>query len=384
MGAGQTGFVRRQGCMTTAAKGDGIVTSSNREAMEMRLSALLAATALSLAGPTIAAGSALSDLAATLQPGTWAELQTGNIDSALSDTRTGGVGHILPYAEGIRWDPVSKKAYYIGSDDPGDGRRFVVYSEATNSWSVLPDPWSGTGVAHEYDLTDIDVTNRVIYTVLPDGFVGKQYNINTGTFSDMPSFPSMSYSCCEAAVHFPEAGGLLLLNKGTFYRLSDSSHSWSEFADGPTTSYHSVAEYNPTHKVVIFGGGNDTSRAFGKVASNGQVTALRTPPIDLESPRVEITTDPATGLYLVLEYGRRFYTYNVQTDTWTAQQTGSIPTAIWATEPDPGQLNTLATPIPEYGVIMYTTCMYDCTVFLYKHADRPTAPPSAPTGVNVQ
>src|SRR4029077_10186430 len=110
---------------------------------------------------------ALANAAAALNPGDWVELATGNIDTALKDTVTGGSGHLLTYADKFHWDPVTGRAYLFTRDDPGDGRRFVAYDEATNAWVVLPDPW-GAGVAHQYGLADIDVNGRRIYTIMPD------------------------------------------------------------------------------------------------------------------------------------------------------------------------------------------------------------------------
>lgn len=332
------------------------------------------------------AGTAMGDLATSMEPGTWAELSTLNISTALVDLATGGVGHILPYAEGMRWDPITKKVYLINSDDPGDGRRFVTYSELTNTWSVLPDPWTGTGVAHQYDGTDIDVVHRVLYTVMPDGDTGRKYNLDTGVFTNMPTFPNMAYSCCEASVYFPEMNGLILLNNGDLYKLSDSTNQWSTVATGFNTSYHSFAEYNAMHKVVVFGGGNDTSKNFYKLNSAGQVTTLRTPPIGLEVPRMEFIYDPASGLYLVFNNKQQFYTYNVLTDTWTAQSIAGVPSAIWETS-DTNQFNTVATPISTYGVIMFTNCRVStCRVYLYKHAQGniDTTTPAKPTGLQVR
>lgn len=332
------------------------------------------------------AGTALGDLAASMEPGTWAELTTLSISVALTDPVTGGVGHILPYAEGMRWDPVTRKVYLINSDDPGDGRRFVVYSELTNAWIVLPDPWTGTGVAHQYDGTDIDVTHRVLYTVMPDGDNGRKYNLDTGLFTNMPAFPNMPYSCCEASVYFPEMNGLILLNNGDLYKLSDSTNQWSTVATGFNTSYHSFAEYNPMHKVVVFGGGNNTSKNFYKLNSAGQVTTLGMPPIGLEVPRMEFVYDPASGLYLVFDNKQHFYTYNVLTDTWTPQSIAEVPSAIWATS-DPNQFNTVVAPISTYGVLMFTNCQNStCRVYLYKHAqgNNDTAPPATPTGLQVR
>ena len=48
------------------------------------------------------AGTAMGDLAASMKPGTWAELSTHNLDVVLS--ASGASGSILAYAEDGAWD----------------------------------------------------------------------------------------------------------------------------------------------------------------------------------------------------------------------------------------------------------------------------------------
>ena len=332
------------------------------------------------------APSSLSQLAGSMQAGTWAELTTANLSTVFSDSVSGGVGHILPYAEGMRWDPVTKKVYYIGSDDPGDGRRFVSYSEDTNSWTALPDPWTGSGVAHEYDGTDIDLMNRVLHTVMPNGNVGYSYNLDSGIFANMPAFPGLPYSCCEASVYFPEMQGLILLNWGNLYKLGDLTKQWSTVATGFSTTYHSFAEYNPIHKVVVFGGGNDSTRNFYKLDSSGQVTVLNAPPINLQVPRIEFTYDPVSGLYLVYTMQGTFYTYNVLTDTWALQSSAGIPIFVGSGS---DILSAVAAPVSLYGVVMWVACESggsgSCRTYLYKHSSSETSSdtvvPTTPTNL---
>ena len=337
------------------------------------------------------AGTALGDLAASMQPGAWAELVTSNIGTALQAPGSGGVGHILPYADGMKWDPTSRKVYYMGSDDPGDGPRWVIYSEAANSWTVVPEQgnwWAGSGVMHQYNQLDLDPTAGVIYKLTPDGVKWYKYVISSGTWTQLPNTGVQTYSCCEALVYYPEMSSVLMLNAGDVrrYNVTTGQFSWLSTPSSYGTSYHSIAEYNPIHKVVIFGGGNATSQDFYKVNSAGQITTLRTPPIDLESPRTELTYDPVTGTYLVFRMGKTFYTYDVLTDTWSLQPNTNIPADIWNGEAQ-NHLHTLATPIATYGVVMFTTCKTggSCKVYLYKHAPSTIdiTPPAVPRNLRI-
>jgi hypothetical protein len=315
-------------------------------------------------------------------PGTWAELTTNNIQ-VLLDNVSGGVKHSIPYADGMKRDPITKKIYYVGSDDPGT-IKFVVYDETSNSWSTLPHPFGNGTVMHQYDNSSIDPTNRVFRYINPDINQMREYNLDTGTWSTGPSPNFGPGSCCEASEYFSAMQATIRIRGTSLARLPNGSSQWQSLSFNGQTSYHSVMECNPIFNVCIFGGGNDTGRNFYRLNSNGTVTTLGNPPTNLESPRIELTYDPVTGLYLMLTR-TGFYTYNSSTDTWVSQPITGIPAALFATDPDPNQLNSLATPIPEYGVIFWTTCESDCKVYLYKHAQKSDiTPPMSPTNLKVQ
>jgi len=58
---------------------------------------------------------ALASLAASLHAGTWAELETNQINSTLKSD--GGVsGVIFGYTEYIKWDPVAHRLYFLGGE----------------------------------------------------------------------------------------------------------------------------------------------------------------------------------------------------------------------------------------------------------------------------
>src|SRR2546422_7933696 len=69
---------------------------------------------------TSAASTVLGNLAASMQPGTWATLSTNNINPTLSNTG-GASGIIFGYTEYIKWDPVGQRLYYLGGDHATSG-----------------------------------------------------------------------------------------------------------------------------------------------------------------------------------------------------------------------------------------------------------------------
>jgi hypothetical protein len=157
----------------------------------------------------------------------------------------------------------------------------------------------------------------------------------------------------------------------------DSTGQWNDFSASINTTYHSIAHYDPVHKLVLFGGGNDSNRTFYKLDQSGQITALKAPPLNLESPRVEFVVDPSTGLFLVFGFGQLYYSYNPATDSWTTLPASSVPATIWTgNEYNGNMLTTVATPISRYGIAFLASCENGgtCRVHLYKFGPPPPVP----------
>jgi hypothetical protein len=337
--------------------------------------------------PRVSWGTALGDLAASMQPGTWAELTTLNACQALCDSVSGGDGHILIYAEGMKWDPVGKKVYFFGSDDPGDGSRLVTYTEATNSWDIVPEAgtfYAGTNVGHGYDLTSLNVTGRALYRANVNNHPWYKYDLSAGTWSLMPEPPSGPSDGAESFEYFPEMNAVISVRMGSVFKFNVATSQWSTLATGLNTDYHSFAEYNPIHKVILFG----FETSLYKLDSTGKVTLLNAPPFSISTPNTEITYDPVSGIYLVYRWNKTWYTYNIATDTWALQPNTGVPTLLWTDQDNPNHFSSLAAPISTYGVIMFTRCAVSsgagpCKVFLFKNAPD-TTPPTSPKNVTIK
>jgi chitodextrinase len=322
--------------------------------------------------------SALAQQAASLAPGQWATLVTNNINPTL--TNTGGSSNmIFGYADAMKWDPVSRRMLYLGSDHggnptpgPNSNFRFVAYSEATNAWSVLPNPpWAFTDWAtgrytdvHGYDKTAINAQARRLYR---NPFNSKQihvYNLDTGAWSLLPAPPDNGSSCCDAIEYFPELGGLVW-SQGTGEQLffNESNQQWSPLgSEGSLASTWMFAEYNPVHHVTILG---SSTGALFKLSSSGELTPLQDIPVSIYDGsgwNGVVTVDPVSGEYLVLTPPtREFHAYDVVSDTWRSDLTPP---------PAPGMNAVLGTPIATYGVNAFTHCdnRGSCGVWLYRHS----------------
>src|SRR5262249_28966828 len=148
---------------------------------------------------TSGASTALGTLAASMQPGTWAQLSTNNINPTL--TANGSSGIIFGYTEYIKWDPVGLRLYYMGSDHNSTSgtiyAEHVQYDAASKPWSRLPDQsWAalapGTAM-HGYDHGAIDPVHRYFYFRPFEDLTMHRYNMDTGIWTPMPANNVIQY-----------------------------------------------------------------------------------------------------------------------------------------------------------------------------------------------
>ena len=137
-------------------------TGTHRETI-LQFQVILGAILLwNLAIATPASATTLGDLAASMQPGTWAQLTTVNINPTL--TNTGGAsGFIFGYTDKAVWDPTTRQLLFIGGDHNGTAR-FVSYTDTTNSWQIQTQPsWIPSTVMHGYHHTAINAGSGILY-----------------------------------------------------------------------------------------------------------------------------------------------------------------------------------------------------------------------------
>lgn len=177
-------------------------------------------------------------------------------------------------------------------------------------------------------------------------------------------------NCCDALEFFPDLDGLVWVRGavGEVWLFRENGQQWSQLGTWPTQDggTWTFAEYDPVHKLLLFGSGN--SNTLFKLASSGQITTLRNPPItiyDGSGYAGVFTVDPVSGTYLLLTpTSRQFYSYDLNTDSW---QLRSSPT-----KPDLSSKGVAATPVSGYGVNLFVSCTRgDCHAHVYKHAGSP-------------
>jgi hypothetical protein len=245
---------------------------------------------------------------------------------------------------------------------------------------------------HAYDHNTTDTTRNYHYfRTYSSSYVRElfRYDIVAGKWENLPSIPTSLPAPSQTTVlkYFPEMDGLVLVSNSqspaTVLFFDLKTQQWRLLAkDLPIGGLHPIGQYNPVHKVVIFGGGNDNSDLY-KLDSTGTVTKLKNVPPEIPfrisgSTGITLTVDPVSGKYLALTQTQLFYEYDVITDTWKLL---NITPPISAT-------HTVATPVGRHGVMMFINnggLGTKSKVYLYKHASgggipvpSDTTPPTVP------
>lgn len=377
---------------------------AKRALSSLRSLVTAAAFTAGIAGSQLAGASALSDAAAAMQPGTFAQvtgMSNWNNGGILSPTDMGCTSgdYITQYAEKAPWDPVNKRMMFVGATHGNCyAGRFVIYTDSNSTWSIGPWPsgvcQSGTPTnpcfSHAYGHNTIDPATGTLY--FRQAYTTKFFKFSGGAWSSIPSPPTQSSQCCGALEYFPEMKRLIYLDGDWgLWAYDPVANSWSELANAsvanatpgltnltmPSTTVFSL--YNPVQKVLLFGGGSN----LYKMNAAGQFTTMHAPPVSLGVTNAVVSVDPVGGKFIVLA-GNSMYQYDVSTDTWL-QLAIALPSVLTA-ELGVGD-GLVETPVTTYGVIMYTK--YDNTssaVYLYKHSPTPAVQvrPDPPTSVKAQ
>ena len=314
----------------------------------------------------------LSDLAASMKPGAWAELPCTGFNYSLLSS---GVSYhyITQYSDDAVWNPVTQEVYYIGGGHLGTAK-FISYSAATNAWrEETQQSWMVSGMGHGYDHNAIDVARQLFYhRPMNVRTIIYRYNIATkgwnssGIPASLIAFESLD--CCVGFTYFPEMKSLVVANSRSSSLLICKADTWKwTTIENCPMGYANFARYNPVLKQVWFGGGVAAAGNFSyKLDSTAKVTKLKDAPFALTmGPSVQVV-DPVSGKYLVFGGSGEFYVFDMANDIWTKQ---SATPPFFSLGPDGPVFGTVATEIPDYGVVMFCTYAADNSkVFLYKHS----------------
>ncbi len=333
--------------------------------------ASLAAAALVLLlthGVLAADGSALATLAASIAPGTWAELKTSGFTRALLEVpHRVQVYNILEYQNSGVWDPTSRQVLFVGGPHENQGR-FITYDEATNTWRQEPDPSpSYLLYNHTYDHNTINESTGELYFRPFNRPEIWAYKIAAKTWRKLTTIPQGLYNCCGSIQYFPDRDGILFVGTEEieFYYvgLDRWTSPWASVKTGP---YHATAKYSPVAKVLIFGGGSGVRTVY-RMDAKGKIRQMGDSPVPLDSGGHAIfTVDPVSGHFLLFGEDASFYDYDALADRWT--RLDQRPPFFDVGDDGPVSCS-IAIPIHTYGVVMTLTySRREPKVFLYKHS----------------
>ena len=335
----------------------------------------------------------LSKLAASMKPGTWAELKTkrpkgGKLWSSpkwKGGRNKGGCGglHIAGWTNDAHWDSRTGQFFYMGLRQ---SRRFIAYSEEKNEWrSIDLDPKTGnpvvlTNTGHIYGTNGFDHERSRFYHFYRR-FKSEKYDMDfeqgisyfdavTEKWTQLPKGPG-----CMTLEYFTAMDGLIVLHKTPKF-FSEKQQKWEKMAASPVSGYHSLARHNPFRQEVLIAGGNHNPRTVARITKDGKIQKLKDFPVrDISVRGDKLTVDPQTGRYLLWQFHGRgkgvvgvyVYQFDSDKDEWREVKNAAATKFPWSYYKRP---YTVSAFIPEYNVIMFA----NGRVHLYKHdpdADYP-------------
>lgn len=315
--------------------------------------------------PALIFCSALSDLAGSMQPKTWAQLSTNGLSTALGGYSGGCSTSPLEYADNASWDPVHKKLFFLGAPHYCWPWKFLIYDDASNQWSTGPLPASGmqaggSQIGHGYDNNALDpVTGDAFHEPYNSRTIYRYSGGSWSTYTTVPSSNVPSLSITYGLAYFPEMGGLVFTQgNGPCCFFNSTTRQWSTLTQSFSSgSYHIMSAYDPVHHVVLFGGGNGSTSLYA-VNASGTVTRKSNAPTGYGVNTTIFKSDPVTGKLILIPYGSgTAYEYEYDSDAWTTFSGNRPPFT-----PGIGITASIST----YGVVMVVN--RNATVYLYKHA----------------
>jgi hypothetical protein len=341
----------------------------------------------------------LGTLAGSMVPGSWAELAVEPPPNGWFDFLTEGTANsMFQFADSAVWDPASERVYFLGQGHGGISM-MIYYDAKTNRFeretSYNPALFSQP-IGHAYDHNALDAATGTFYFSARSPEV-VSFHIPTRTWKRLPNRSSagtenaLEFFPSLGLVHISAYWGEIEIFDGTKWMRRHSTLYKDIRLAG---YYHNIAEYNPVHDILVFGGGNNfqgnVARVLWKMDRTGAITRMKDAPVGL---RITcngcegglFTLDPVSGVFLHLNNNGHFYEFDPIADRWAQLPDDGIPSAVKnAVSLGTAAGNMIAASIPTYGVVFYMKHENSkATVWLYRHAaglgvDPPKLSPPSP------
>jgi hypothetical protein len=321
----------------------------------------------------------MGNLASSMKAGEWRELPTTGLTRNFLETYGFNAANhsILQYGAKAAWDPNSEQFLFMGSphDNP---YKFVIYSAQDNRWREGPLPLScletghmSTGCSvHSYYYCSMDVVNGRFFYWIKNKIYQYTVAVNKWGPWSVESPNNLNYG---GLAYFPEVNQFVVVSGWQgHYKYDWQSRNWISLSHSglnTQSNYHMFAQYNPVHKLVLFGGGNYSSNVL-KMTPDGQITQCQNSPVNIRGCPTTFTIDPVTGDGLLLDRGS-FWKFDVPADRWSSLPS---PSSLFQglSSNDCG-LGIVAAPVSTYGVVMYLA-FSPAKAYLYKHSESSATP----------
>lgn len=313
----------------------------------------------------------LSKLAASMKPGTWAELKTEMPKKLWTSPPPSRGLHIAGWTDDAHWDSRTGQFLYMGLRQT---RQFIIYSEEKNAWRVIKlDPRSDnpvfrTNTGHIYETNGFDHKRSRFYHYyrsfknekdkldLKGGI--SYFDTLTEKWTKLPAGPgSMSLE------YFDAMDGLVVLGKETKF-FSNKKQKWESLGVSPVDGYHSLMRHNPYRNEILMGGGNHNKRVVARIKKNGKIERLKDFPGDFGLSPDKVTIDPTSGRYLMFTFKNgpmKCLEFDSNENEYRLVKNASFGPYPYKKYAAPYSVCAF---VPEYGVVMWGEPR---GVFLYKH-----------------
>ena len=345
--------------------------------------------------PPPLANTALGNLAGSMAPGTWAQLNVSNQDSIL------GVGNVsgtmIHFCNTMPWNPFSKVIEIVGMDHNWGMQRHVRYDVATNQFVlVAADDGLGSQVQHGYDHNTVNPFTGDLYHRFYSGFTGTissfKKALGGSSFVALPNVSASEQVAIGATwwsgpfVGGGSQGSFMLFNSGNalgnandgqILAYNPLTNTWffNKQAMAPNygsgSTYHSVMEYSSIKNVAVYGGGNVAPSRLWRLNQDGTFIAMPGVPagkaVGIQNGL--LVNEPVSGNFLLLSAGELWELNPSGSGTWT-QQTGARTPPGAVGVPGPGAPEAvIAVSISDYNVVAFITQPghTGATFYLYKH-----------------
>jgi hypothetical protein len=337
----------------------------------------------------------LGKLAARMRPGEIKELPTKNCNHDLfkmwydweeADIKKYGsqkMFNVICWNNDMKWDPVTRQILVLNGGHYSSFK-FITFAADANEWKLMAvPPWMDprrpdsivTGKdgkdgnrswprSHLYDRLAIAPELRK-FAVNFNGLY--LYDIDKDAWSDRVPTSAGGKDAYQVIEYFPELKAFVYeCNWGRDLRLWDVEKREERRLGSHPFGIHGVMEYNPIHKVMLFGAGdNGGGQAKGNpnlylIDKEGTITKLKPPPVHVNcTPTSKLMCDPVSGEYIVKGVrDDKVYAFHPLRDEWK-----EIP-GLRLHEGE-----ALGVSIDTYGVMMLLAGKdgRDFRCYLYKH-----------------